>query len=157
MNIDKTQLAAIGATIGNALAIIKGEKIPEGIQRVRDLARAKADAEKRANLVDRLVDRVGKKAHAGARAGVDAGFRQRDTKTRPDADNRLEGQYDAANWREAFDTFEALLDSKRKPNGKLPRGAIGKAFTDARNRKLMLKVTEERFRRKYYTDRGRPH
>jgi hypothetical protein len=137
------------AAIGNALEIIHGKKIPEGVQPVRDMALRNNDLKKRANVADQ--------AAAGARAGVDAGFRRRDKKTRPSKDNLLEGQYDADNWKEAFDLFETLLEAKRKTNGKLPRGAIGEAFNEAREKKLMLKVTEERFRRKYYTDRGRPH
>lgn len=153
MNIDKTQLAAIGATIGNALAIIKGEKIPEGIQSVRDLARAKSVLEKRAKLEDRVV----KAAASGARVAVDAGFRRRDKKTRPNRENFEEGQYDAENWREAFDRVDELLEQKRLPNGKLPWGAIGKVLKDVwGTKKKLLKVTEKRFRRKYYTDRGSP-
>ncbi|HAL92923.1 MAG TPA: hypothetical protein DCM68_07870 [Verrucomicrobia bacterium] len=145
MNIDKPKLVALK----NAVAISKGEKIPEGVQRVRDLARAKRDLQKRANLEDRLVKVVGAKTLAG----VDAGFRQRDKKTRPPKDGQ---GYDADNWKDAFDKFEALLEAKRKPNGKLPRGAIGLAFKKARQVRCMFKVTENRFRRKYYADRGRP-
>lgn len=146
--IEKTKALALE----NAVAFIKGEKITEGIQSVRDLARAKSDLEKRAKLEDRVV----KAAASGARVAVDAGFRKRDKKTRPNSENIRTGQYEAENWREAFDKFEELLEQKRLPSGKLPWGAVGWAFKKAWEKRGLLKVTKERFRRKYYTDRGSP-
>lgn len=139
MNIDKAKLAALG----NAVAIIKGKKIPEGIQRVRDLAREMSNLEKRAKLEDRVV----KAAGAGARSGVDAGFRRRDKKTRPNSENAREGQYDADNWREAFEEVRRLM--------KKPGARIGEVLADVRKSKCMTKVTEDRFRRKWYEEQER--
>lgn len=141
--IEKTKALALE----NAVAFIKGEKITEGIQRVRDLAREKSNLEKRAKLEDRVV--------RAARVAVNAGFRWRDKKTRPNGENIRTGQYNAENWREAFDRVDELLEQKRLPNGKLPWGAIGKVLADVRKSKYMTKVTEDRFRRKWYEEQER--
>lgn len=157
MNIDKAKAAA---AVGNAFAFIKGEKITEGIQKVRDMAREKRDLARENQVLKtraKLEDRVVKAAASGARVAVDAGFRRRDKKTRPNSESIRTGQYDSENWREAFDRVDELLEQKRLPNGKLPWGAIGKVLKDVwGTKKKLLKVTEKRFRRKYYTDRGSP-
>ena len=139
MNIDKNKLAALE----NAVAIIKGERIPTSVQRVRDLAREKSNLKKRAKLEDRVV----KAAGAGARSGVDAGFRRRDKKTRPNSENIRTGQYEAENWREAFEEVRRLM--------KEPGARIGEVLADVRISKCMTKVTEERFRRKWYEEQER--
>ena len=84
-------------------------------------------------------------------------FRERDLKSRRNMGNHHDGQYDEETWKKAFDKVEALLATKRKPNGKLPHGVIGEAFETVWKNMQMLKVTVHRFRRKYYADRGRPH
>jgi len=137
--IEKTKALALE----NAVAFIKGEKITEGIQRVRDLAREKSNLEKRAKLEDRVV----KAAASGARVAVDAGFRRRDKKTRPDRENIRTGQYDAENWREAFEEVRRLM--------KEPGARIGEVLADVRKSKCMTKVTECRFRRKWYEEQER--
>ena len=139
MNLDKAKLAALG----NAVAIIKGKKIPEGVQRVRVLAKEKADAERRADLTDR----VAKAARAGARVGVDAGFRKRDKKTRPDPANRRTGQYDSENWQEAWEEVRRRM--------KTPGARIGEVLAAVRKRKCMWKVSPARFRRKWYQDQNK--
>lgn len=137
--IEKTKALALE----NAVAFIKGEKITEGIQRVRDLAREKSNLEKRAKLEDRVV----RAAASGARVAVNAGFRRRDKKTRPDRENIRTGQYDAENWREAFEEVRRLM--------KEPGARIGKVLADVRKSKCMTKVTEDRFRRKWYEEQER--
>ena len=137
--IEKTKALALE----NAVAFIKGEKITEGIQRVRDLAREKSKLEKRAKLEDRVV----KAAASGARVAVDAGFRRRDKKTRPNSENIRTGQYDAENWREAFEEVRRLM--------KKPGARIGEVLADVRKSKCMTKVTEGRFCRKWYEEQER--
>lgn len=137
--IEKTKALALE----NAVAFIKGEKITEGIQRVRDLAREKSNLEKRAKLEDRVV----RAAASGARVAVNAGFRRRDKKTRPDRENIRTGQYDAENWREAFEEVRRLM--------KEPGARIGEVLADVRKSKCMTKVTEDRFRRKWYEEQER--
>lgn len=137
--IEKTKALALE----NAVAFIKGEKITEGIQRVRDLAREKSNLEKRAKLEDRVV----RAAASGARVAVNAGFRRRDKKTRPDRENIRTGQYDAENWREAFEEVRRLM--------KEPGARIGEVLADVRTSKCMTKVTEDRFRRKWYEEQER--
>ncbi|MBP9533406.1 MAG: hypothetical protein KBE52_02495 [Bilophila sp.] len=135
MNIDKNKLAALE----NAVAIIKGERIPTSVQRVRDLAREKSNLKKRAKLEDRVVK--------AARVAVDAGFRRRDKKTRPNSENIRTGQYEAENWREAFEEVRRLM--------KEPGARIGEVLADVRKSKCMTKVTEDRFRRKWYEEQER--
>lgn len=133
--IEKTKALALE----NAVAFIKGEKITEGIQRVRDLAREKSNLEKRAKLEDRVV--------RAARVAVNAGFRWRDKKTRPNRENIRTGQYNAENWREAFEEVRRLM--------KEPGARIGEVLADVRKSKYMTKVTEDRFRRKWYEEQER--
>jgi len=133
--IEKTKALALE----NAVAFIKGEKITEGIQRVRALAREKSNLEKRAKLEDRVV--------RAARVAVNAGFRRRDKKTRPNRENIRTGQYDAENWREAFEEVRRLM--------KEPGARIGKVLADVRISKYMTKVTEGRFHRKWYEEQER--
>ncbi|MGB4240089.1 MAG: hypothetical protein WBK37_02155 [Kiritimatiellia bacterium] len=135
MNIDKNKLAALE----NAVAIIKGERIPTSVQRVRDLAREKSNLKKRAKLEDRVVK--------AARVAVDDGFRRRDKKTRPNSENIRTGQYEAENWREAFEEVRRLM--------KEPGARIGEVLADVRKSKCMTKVTEDRFRRKWYEEQER--
>ena len=135
MNIDKNKLAALE----NAVAIIKGERIPTSVQRVRDLAREKSNLKKRAKLEDRVVK--------AARVAVDDGFRRRDKKTRPNSENIRTGQYEAENWREAFEEVRRLM--------KEPGARIGEVLADVRKSKCMTKVTEGRFRRKWYEEQER--
>ena len=137
--IEKTKALALE----NAVAFIKGEKITEGIQLVRDQARENRVLKTRAKLEDRVV----KAAASGARVAVDAGFRRRDKKTRPNSENIRTGQYEAENWREAFEEVRRLM--------KEPGARIGEVLADVRKSKCMTKVTEVRFRRKWYEEQER--
>lgn len=87
---------------------------------------------------------AGRGASSAARKAVDAGFRRRDKKTRPNSDNIRTGQYDAKNWREAFEEVRRLM--------KEPGARIGEVLADVRKSKCMTKVTEDRFRRKWYEE-----
>ena len=99
------------------------------------------------NLESTLVDASSRGARIGAKTGVSDEFRRRDKKTRPNSDNIRTGQYDAENWREAFEEVRRLM--------KVPGARIGKVLAAVRKSKRMTKVTEDRFRRKWYEEQKR--
>lgn len=91
-----------------------------------------------------LAEASSRGAGIGARVAVDAGFRKRDKKTRPNPENIRTGQYDAENWREAFEEVRRLM--------KEPGARIGEVLATVQKSKCMTKVTKDRFRRKWYEE-----
>lgn len=136
MKIDHAKLKALK----DAIEIVTNQKIPDGVQHVRDLAAENLKLKRRAKLEKQLAQTAAR----AARAAVDAGFRRRDKKGSANSANMRVGQYDDKNWDEAFAEVRRLMQK--------PGARIGEVLVSVQKKKHMYKVSASRFRRKWYEE-----
>lgn len=136
MKIDHAKLKALK----DAIEIVTNQKIPDGVQHVRDLAAENLKLKRRAKLEKQLAQTAAR----AARAAVDAGFRRRDKKAGANSANMRAGQYDDKNWNDAFAEVRRQMQK--------PGARIGEVLVSVQKKKNMYKVSASRFRRKWYEE-----